>query len=136
MWDDELDDKNILLLLNERCPDLWFPFEDVARKFRIIEDAQQPIVVNYRGQAREQLERLRYAERVGGIARDLQPYIVPVHAGIFTRLCAARAIAPARDDAAGRQFFTLVNEDLYREDVGLVWDDPEFIRRTGWFHEA
>jgi hypothetical protein len=29
---------------------------------------------------------------------------------------------------AGRQFFRLVNEDLYREDVGLDWDDPEFIR--------
>jgi CRISPR-associated endonuclease/helicase Cas3 len=116
-------------LLNERCRDLWFPFEDVAKAFRIIEDAQQPILIPYDDLAEENMKALRHAERVGGIARELQPYVVPVHPGIFTRLFKAGAIAAARDDDAGRQFFTLLNRDLYRrEDVGLVWDDPEFVR--------
>jgi CRISPR-associated endonuclease/helicase Cas3 len=126
--DNELDGKNILGLLNGRCRDFWFPFEDVAKAFRIIEDGQQPILIPYDDVAEENIEALRHAERVGGIARKLQPYVVPVHSGIFTRLFKAGAIAPARDDAAGRQFFKLMNPDLYREDVGLVWDDPEFIR--------
>jgi CRISPR-associated endonuclease/helicase Cas3 len=126
--DNELDNKNILGLLNGRCRDLWFPFEDVAKAFRIIEDAQQPILIPYDDVARQNIEALGHAERVGGIARKLQPYVVPVHSGIFAKLFKAGAIAPARDDAAGRQFFTLLNPDLYREDVGLVWDDPEFMR--------
>lgn len=126
--DVELDGRTILALLNERCRDLWFPFEDVARAFRIIEDAQQPILIPYDDVAKEKIEALRHAEHIGGIARKLQPYVVPVHAGIFTRLYAAGAIAPARNDDAGRQFFELINLDLYREDVGLVWNDPEFMR--------
>jgi CRISPR-associated endonuclease/helicase Cas3 len=126
--DNQLDDKNILGLLQERCGDFWFPFEDVAKLFRIIEDAQQPILIPYDDLARRNIEALQHAERVGGIARKLQPYVVPVHSGIFERLFKAGAIAPARDDAAGRQFFTLLNPDLYREDVGLASDDPEFMR--------
>ena len=126
--DDELDDKNILPLLNERCCDLWFPFEEVAKAFRIIEDVQQPILIPYDDVARRNIESLRHVERIGGIARQLQPYVVPVHSGIFTHLFKAGVIAPARDAAAGRQFFTLLNPDLYREDVGVVCDDPEFIR--------
>jgi CRISPR-associated endonuclease/helicase Cas3 len=127
--ENQLDGKNILALLNERCRDLWFPFEDVAKAFRIIEDAQQPILIPYDDLAEENMKALRHAERVGGIARELQPYVVPVHPGIFTRLFKAGAIAAARDDDAGRQFFTLLNRDLYRrEDVGLVWDDPEFVK--------
>jgi CRISPR-associated endonuclease/helicase Cas3 len=96
--DDQLDGKNILHRLNERAHDLWFAFEDVAKKFRIIEDAQQPILIPYDDVARRNIKALRHAERIGGIARKLQPYVVPVHAGIFTRLFKANAIAPARDD--------------------------------------
>lgn len=125
--EDDLDKKKIIGLLNERVRDMLFPFESVEEAFRIIEDAQQPVIVDYQGEAREYIERLRHAERVGGLARKLQRYVVPVHSRIFARLLAAEAIAPAREDDAGRQFFALVNPDLYREDVGLVWDDPCFI---------
>ena len=125
--EDDLDKKKIVGLLNEHVRDMLFPFESVEKAFRIIEDAEQPVIVYYQGEAREHIERLRHAERVGSLARKLQRYLVPVHPGIFARLLSTNAIAPAREDDAGRQFFALVNTDLYRDDVGLVWDDPCFI---------
>lgn len=125
--DDDLDRHGIIDRMNERAGDFLFPFEWVEKTFRIIRDAQQPIIVPYDDYAREQLVRLRHAERVGGIARKLQRYVVPVHRGIFLRLCAAGAVAPAREGLEGRQFYELVNDSMYQEDVGLVWQDPHFI---------
>ncbi|MCU0895760.1 MAG: CRISPR-associated endonuclease Cas3'', partial [Rhodospirillales bacterium] len=126
--DDDLDHHGIIDRMNERAGDFLFPFEWVEKAFRIIRDAQQPIIVPYDDRAREQLERLRHAERVGGIARKLQRYVVPVHRGIFLTLCAAGAVAPAREGIEGRQFYALVNDSLYHEEVGLRWDDPAFVR--------
>lgn len=125
--DDELDRHDIIDLLGIGARDFLFPFEIVEKTFRFIADAQRTVIVPHDDKAREELRQLRHAERVGAIARRLQRYVVPVHPGIFARLLAAGAIAPIREDAAGQMFFELVNRCLYREDVGLVWNDPFFI---------
>lgn len=128
---DELDKHKIIFRLNERAQDIVFPFEDVEIAFQIIQDNQQTVLIPFDHNARNLIDQLRYADRAGGIARRLQRYVVPVPRTIFTRLAAARAIAPVRDDRTGRQFYELVNADLYHEDEGLTWDDPVFRDAEG-----
>lgn len=124
---DLLDQYNIIGRFSEGTGDFFFPFESVEKAFRIIDDAQQGVIVPYDDIAIKDIEALRHAPRVGAIARRLQRYVVPVHSRIFARLSDARAITPVREGDAERQFYELVNRDLYREDVGLVWNDPFFI---------
>lgn len=125
--DSDLDKHDIMGQLNVHRP-AEIPFEDVAHCFRMIESDMQPVLIPYDDDARDLLEALRFAERVGGIARKLQRYVVPVPRRAFARLRAAGAVVPARDDAFGEQFCTLANESLYRRgDVGLTWDDPTFV---------
>lgn len=125
--DGELDAANLMgLTRNSRIDSL--PMETLAAKFRMIDTAQLPVIVPYDDDARDALKRLQYAERSGGLARRLQPYLVPVPRRAFDALRSTGAIQPV---AArwGVQFMWLVNEDLYRKHAdGLHWDDPAFLR--------
>ena len=135
--DDALDAKHILRQLRERRRNLDFPFETIAREFRLIETAMVPVIVPYRGKNGddETLERLvrelEWVERPGRIARLLQPYLVQIPPIARTALLAAgaaRAVAASRFDT---QFVVLTNLDLYRAEVGLTWDDPTFRDAKG-----
>jgi len=86
---DGLDRKHILGRLEERSADLLFPFEAIARDFRLIEDGMLPILIQLDDKARRLLKELETTERVGEVARALQPYVVQVPPGQFAHLCAA-----------------------------------------------
>ena len=98
--DAALDAKQILRQCAERRRSLDFPFETIAREFRLIEDAQLPVVVSWRGKdgnddtAARLLRDLEHAPRPGLIARRLQPYLVqiPPPGG---RAC-SRSVPPVR----------------------------------------
>ena len=122
----ELDAKALMTLMRESCIDS-FPFEELAAKFRMIENAQCPIIINYREEASETLERLKYAEGCVGLARLLQPYTVQVPQRAHDALYRSGAIQPVAPEKFGEQFVTLINRDLYNEDCGLCWDDPTFM---------
>jgi CRISPR-associated endonuclease/helicase Cas3 len=123
---DGLDRKQILDRLKERERDLLFPFEAIARDFQLIEDGMLPILIPFDALAGTLLKDLETTERVGGTARSLQPYVVQVPPGQFARLCAAGVVQPVAPHRFGEQFCALVNESLYRDDVGLTWDDPSY----------
>ena len=57
-----------------------FPFDQIARAFRLIDDAQAPIIIRGGtwGIADDLLGKLECAGGTGGIARALQPYGVNV----------------------------------------------------------
>jgi CRISPR-associated endonuclease/helicase Cas3 len=124
--EDGLDKKQILTRLDERKGDLLFPFEAIARDFKLIEDGMLPILIPFDKKARRLLGKLRYAERAGRLARALQPYVVQVHRDQFVRLHQAGAIQPVQENRFGEQFCALISESLYRPDVGLTWDDPTY----------
>ena len=130
--DDALDAKNILRSLRERGRSLDFPFETIAREFRLIETAMAPIIVPWCGidgrddTAKRLLEELRWVERPGRIARRLQSYIVEVPPQVRTALLTARAAEVIRKDDFEYQFVELVNMDLYGPETGLTWNEPEF----------
>lgn len=129
----ELDAHRILAKLNERRASLDFPFETIAREFRLISSDMVPVIVPYAGRSNRDrivarlLEELRRIERPGRIARSLQPYLVPVPRRIRQHLIAAGAVSVIRPDAFAEQFVVLTNPELYRHDTGLVWDNPEYI---------
>ena len=127
-----LDRENILLDFREHARSLDIPFATVARKFRMIETGMVPIIVPYRGAigddetAERLLEQLRHAEHPGRIARGLQPYTVQVPPRDRLKLLDAGAARFIREDVFGVQFAVLENQDLYRPDIGLTWEDPSF----------
>ncbi len=131
--EEALDENGILKLLRAYAPDpkrpreiLKLPMESVARRFRMIDDSMVPILVGWDETARDLIEDLRYAEKVGGTARKLQRYLVNVpprdRAALIQR-GAAEAIQPAR---FGEQFVVLTDRSLYRDDVGLDLSDLTF----------
>ena len=122
--EDGLDKQQILGRLEERKDKLLFPFEAVARDFKLIEDGMLPILIPFDDEARALLRELETTERVGEIARCLQPYVVQVSPGQFARLCGGGAVQPVAPHRFGEQFCALINKSLYRPDVGLTWSDP------------
>ena len=135
--EDALDAKGILRLLGERRRDLDFPFETIAREFRLIETAMVPVIVPYRGAdcedetAERLLDDLKWVEHPGRVARLLQPYVVQVPPAARAALLSAGAATVVRKDRFDMQFVVLTNLDLYRSDVGLTWDDPTFREAEG-----
>lgn len=121
-----LDKYGIIGRLADGARDAMFPFEDIARDFRMIVSTMEPVIVPFDSNAAELVNRLRFAEHVGGIMRKLQPYVVPVPERAFAALRSAGAVRAVRDDALGEQFCVLENQSLYRKDIGLLWDDPTF----------
>ena len=135
--DDALDAMDILRLLRERGRSLDFPFETIAREFRLIETAMAPVIVPWCStdgrddRAKRLLEELRWVERPGRIAGQLQPYVVQVPPQVRTALLTAGAAEVVRKADFEQQFVVLVNMDLYGPDTGLTWNDPTFRTAEG-----
>ncbi|MHB9102107.1 MAG: CRISPR-associated helicase Cas3', partial [Sulfuricella sp.] len=125
----ELDAKQLLRTHQNYVRSFDFPFQNIARDFRMIESYMLPLIIPYEPEAEELMESLRFADHVGGIARKLQPYLVQIPKHAFTALADARAIAPIATDRLGDQFWELVNKDLYDMHVaGLNWGNPTFYK--------
>lgn len=123
----ELDANDILGRVNRSQVDN-LPFEWISNRFRMIENTMIPIIIPYGDEARDAIMALEYAERVGGVSRRLQPYLVQIPEQGYKALMTAGAVQPVRQEEFGEQFLVLVNEDLYHLGYGLNWDDSVFIK--------
>jgi len=103
------------------------PYEWMAEKFRMIESAMIPIIIPFDDIAKGVLRHLGFADKVGGIARKLQPYLVQIPEQGYKALKGNGAIRSVAEERFGEQFMELVNEDIYSKHYGLNWDDPAFI---------
>lgn len=103
------------------------PLETLAAKFRMIETAQMSVIVPFDDEARDCIERLRYAEKSGGLARKLQSYLVPLPHNGFEALRATGAIQPIAPERWGEQFMELTTMDLYDAGTGIWWENPSFM---------
>ena len=130
--EDALDARNILTRLRERTRRLDFSFENIAEDFRLIETAMAPVIVPWCGESdtddteNRLIRELEWVERPGRIARALQPYVVQTPRAGRAALLSAGAVKVIRKAKFAQQFVELTNQDLYRADVGLTWDDPAF----------
>ncbi len=109
-----------------------FPFATIARAFRLIDDAMDPVIVPYDDAAREAIHDLAEAPfPPAGVQRRLQQYVVPVPAKVREALVATGAVQAIRPDEYGDRFMVLVEEQkgqlpgLYDPQLGLRIDcDP------------
>lgn len=123
----ELDAKNLLSMHNDHARNLSFPFQNIAKAFSMIESHLQPVIVPLDDTANRLVQSLRFADKVGGIARQLQPYLVQIPKTGFEALRKAGAISVIAPDKFGTQFWMLENMNLYTDDAGLSWENPTFI---------
>jgi len=123
----ELDAHNLLgMLQSSRIDSL--PLETLATKFRLIENLQFPVIIPFDDHASAALRGLEFIDKVGGVSRLLQPYIVQLPRQGYDALHRVGAIQPAANEKFGDQFMWLMNKSLYSQEVGLDWTDPTFMK--------
>jgi CRISPR-associated endonuclease/helicase Cas3 len=117
----ELDKYRIIECCHTRRPTLDFEFENIARDFRMIESHMVPVIIPWDETAEGTLCELEHAERVGRIARRLQPYIAQVPPKDREALIASGAAMVVRPDDFGEQFVRLrkLDPQIYDPTVGL-----------------
>ena len=116
---DGLDEKGILAMLQAGCQNGDFPFKSVAERFRFIENEMKPVIIPFDSQARSLVQTAEHCDHPASLARRLQRYTVSVYPSQWQRLLCAGSI-----ELKAGMFPVLVDEGLYRDDVGLVADDP------------
>jgi CRISPR-associated endonuclease/helicase Cas3 len=109
-----------------------FSYRAVAEKFRMIESGMVPVIVPGDDKAREAIKKLSVPQiPSGAIARELQTYIVQVPPKARQRLIDCHKVAFANFDLRGEQFAVLTDPSLYHDDVGLIWEDAEYLSTEG-----
>ena len=109
-----------------------FSYREVAAKFRMIESGMVPVIVAGDNKARTLISKLSVAQiPSGAIARDLQPYIVQVPPKARERLIACGHVQFVEPQLRFDQFAVLMSDHLYRDDVGLLWEDAEYLSAEG-----
>jgi CRISPR-associated endonuclease/helicase Cas3 len=108
-----------------------FAFEHIERAFRMIDNADMPIIVADDEQSQKLVRDLRFATQCGGTARKLQPYIVQVRPQVHARLAASGAIQPIEQERFGTQFMQLITMNLYDERYGLRVDEDSGLTIEG-----
>lgn len=121
-----MDAHDLLGLLARSRPDT-LPMETLANEFRMIETVQLPVMIPYDKGAESLIDRLKFAQGCGAIARALQPYIVPVPRRGFDALLKDGAVIPIAPEKWEHQFMVLANEGLYDPCFGLDWSAPGLI---------
>lgn len=124
---DELDKKKILATHNNHCRHLSFPFQNIARDFRMIETCLKSVIIERDDDAKKLVNDLAFAENAGAIARHLQVYLVQIPEHGFKELVKVGAIKSIKPEKFGDQFWRLTDSDLYDDEAGLSWDNPVFM---------
>ncbi|MFD2250304.1 CRISPR-associated endonuclease/helicase Cas3 [Pseudochelatococcus lubricantis] len=105
-----------------------FAYRSAAADFRMIESGMEPVIVALDDAAREAVARLGVPDISSGtIARQLQSYVVQVPPKARALLIANKQAYFAHPELRGDQFAVLGNMKLYREDVGLIWEDADYL---------
>lgn len=116
---DRLDKHDVIARLAEGVSSCDFPFRTVGEMFRIIEDGTQTIVIPFNEKACGFIREMKVSDS-RGIARKLQRFCVQVYPNIIAKLGHA-AVEPMHE-----RYYVLINDDLYKSDIGLDWEDPYF----------
>ncbi len=123
--------RGVLRALAETSRTLDFPFADIAEAVRIIENPLVPAIVPYRPDhdpdaVARLVDRLAVVDRPGAIAARLQPYLVQIPPKARAALIGSGAAEAIRPADFGDQFIQITNRHLYRDDIGLDWDNPTY----------
>jgi CRISPR-associated endonuclease/helicase Cas3 len=118
-----LDEYQILDDLGEGAKNGDFPFMVIDKKFKIIEDNMESIIIPWDDEAEKIISGLRYSEYPALFARKAQRFTVQVYPKVLGSLECAGSVERLHD-----QYCVLINMDIYRDDLGLCPEDPTFHR--------
>jgi len=125
---EKLDGKDIFndFLINHTGFD--FAFRRVAEKFRMIESRMEPVIIPFNEHADKAIAELGVHQKSSGkIARKLQSYIVQVPPQARVLLIRNGYVMFERPDLRGDQFAILKSKDLYKDQIGLLWENAEYL---------
>ena len=91
------------------------------KKFKIIRDGMEPIIVPWDREAEKIIQKLREAEFPAMFARKAQQFTVQVPPQVLDSLESTGSVERVRN-----QYCVLINKNLYRDDLGLCPEDPPF----------
>jgi len=120
-----LDSEGIMDLFMAGAVDGYFPFKTVASRFRLIDDAQIPVIVPYDDLAAELCEKLRFVPHPGWILRRLQPYTVQVYPRVLAELRQVGYVESVQDN----RYHVLTSfgkQEAYSDRFGLNPEIKEF----------
>ena len=106
-----------------------FSYRSVAENFRMIESGMVPVIVPSDEKAKVAIGKLSVENIPSGvIARELQTYIVEVPPQARARLMDCGHVAFANEKLRRDQFAVLLTMTLYEPDVGLIWEDADYLQ--------
>lgn len=102
-----------------------FDYRKVAENFRMIESGLAPVIVAIEQPAQDALAALRGGRSPGRVARALQPFIVQVPPKARDLLLRNEHVR--FEEKFGDQFAVLQTPSLYGEEMGLLWEDADYL---------
>ena len=114
------------------------PYDSIARAFRMIDDAMEPVIVPWRGgtdpdEVDRLLAALRAADRPPArVLRRLQQFTVSIPTRARARMLASGAVQPV-DPRYGDDYVHLVSDSLYSDRTGLSLDEFGMDASAGIF---
>lgn len=129
---DNLDRENILDGCRADPTGVYCAYRTIGENFRMIESGLLPVIVATELEAKAALDRLGI-ETIpsGALARELQSYVVQVPPKARGLLMAAGHVRLEHEALRGDQFAVLRNADLYKTEIGLLWEDAEYLSAEG-----
>ena len=123
-----LDEKDILGKFRLSGAQTDFAYRTAAAEFRMIESDMLPVIVPPVGDFESLVQKLSVAEIPSGrLARDLQSYVVQAPPKARQKLIDNGHVVFAAPELRGDQFAVLRTQSLYSRDIGLLWDDAEYL---------
>ncbi len=121
----------ILPALEERGNTLDFPFATIARAFRVIDEAMEPVIVPWQASpddtaSRDLLARIAAMDRpLRDDLRSLQQYVVPVPAKMRADWLAQSVLRPLHR-AMGKSLLVFPDLAHYDDAIGLQVEEPHW----------
>lgn len=111
-----------------------FAFRSIAQDFRMIESSMVPVIVPWHEQAQKAVDKLKVEQIPSGlIARELQTYTVQVPLKARSLLIEYGHVAFENEMLRADQFAVLRTKSLYDQEVGLLWETPEYLAAEDTF---
>lgn len=107
-----------------------FKYRAVAEKFRMIESGLAPVIVARKNEPREALACAALVALAGGrppgkVAQEIQSYIVQVPPKARDLLLKNGHVRFV--EGFGDQFAVMENGSLYRDEIGLLWEQANYL---------
>jgi len=104
-----------------------YPFQNIAKAFRMIDSHMLPIIIRFDDVAKKNINDLLHLPEnmsVANPSKKLQRYVVQVPEKAFVQLLKLGAVVPIAPERFGSQFYVLEAESLYSYSAGLNFSDP------------